>query len=82
MDLRLENPKTADAFVAALAAIDVVLPVEVDPDNGAIVDAEGVFVCAVDEQEMSTAEDAAALASLIVMAINTCGGYRATREDS
>jgi hypothetical protein len=81
MDLRVENPTTSEQFAAALRAIDVILPVEVCSDEAAVVrDAAGAVVCVVDADREMSDEDAARLADLIVVALNTCGGFRATRE--
>lgn len=77
MDLRVESPSTSDQFAAALRALDINPPVEQCADQpAAVVDANNVLVCMVDPDGEITNDEAGGIAALIVVALNTCGGFR------
>lgn len=71
--LRFENPAITEEFDAALRALGAPLPW--DWHDGALVDASGRLIA-----EFYASRDAAAnlrIVSMVVIAMNTCGGYRA-----
>lgn len=77
-DLRFEQSATTDAFVAELAALDVVLPLRLSrEDLGVVLDATGEDVFTVDSNGDRPDDQVEAIAQWIVCAVNTCGGYRA-----
>lgn len=83
MDLRVENPKTSDAFVAALAAANVKLPIECsDHDVGVILDADGNQVLTVDQDNLRPNDEVEMICACIVVAVNTCGSFKAVRKEA
>ena len=79
-ELRIENPATTDQFVALMEAADVKLPLALhDGDLGVVVDAEGRDVLTVDVNGGRPDEAVEQIAGWIVLAVNTCGGFRAER---
>lgn len=81
-DLRIENPKTTEEFVALLASAGVKLPLRLhDEDLGVVVDARGHNVLVVDENHARSDDQAEAIAQWIVLAVNTCGGFRAVTAE-
>ncbi len=69
-DLRVDDPKTSAQFIEMLNDIDAPLPWDVVEEVKQIVDAKGYYVC--DVQDVRAAH-------MIVLAVNTCGSFRATR---
>ncbi|MGH6865458.1 MAG: hypothetical protein ACREDO_04630 [Methyloceanibacter sp.] len=77
-DLRIENPATTAAFVERFAAFDVKLPLALhDEEVGSVIDADKREVFVVDVNRERTDGDAEMIATWIVLAVNTCGGFRA-----
>lgn len=80
-DLRIENPKTTEGFVEMLAVLNVKLPVSVSgEDVGVVLDADGNDVLTVDVNAARSDEQANGIAVMIMLAINTCGGFKAVRS--
>ncbi|NGO50481.1 hypothetical protein [Allomesorhizobium camelthorni] len=76
-DLRVENPKTTEAFVAALAEQMVKLPLGVSEDEpGVVFDADGETVFVVDVNNERPDDQVEQIAMWIVLAVNTCGGFK------
>lgn len=69
-DLRIADLKTSSQFIEMLNDIDAPLPWDVVEEINQVVDANGYYVC--DVQDVRVAH-------MIVMAVNTCGSFRATR---
>lgn len=64
-------------FLARLYGLKVPLPLKLDPDEaGIILDADGDEVAIVDANWFRKAEEAAAIATLIVQAVNAAAGVR------
>lgn len=81
-DLRIETPATTECFVAALASEGVKLPLDLSPnDCGVIVDAGGRGVITIDVNNELPDDQVERIASWIVLAVNTCGGFKAVRRD-
>ncbi|WP_412064027.1 hypothetical protein [Rhizobium sp. SYY.PMSO] len=71
----------SEQFVSELAALDVKLPVNVTDDVGVIADADGQAIITVDVNgEMADAR-VERIALWVVLAINTCGGFKAERGE-
>lgn len=64
MDLRVEDPAISDDFRSLVPEA----PLPWSAEGGSVLDAEGAQVC------LTTPR----LAALIVIGVNTCGGFRAT----
>lgn len=60
-------------FIEALNKADAQLPW--DTDAGQVIDAEGYLVCA------CVGSHGQLIAEMIVLAVNACGSFRATRRD-
>lgn len=70
--------KACDEFVATMAKCGLVLPVCVtDEDIGVVLDAEDGEVCTVDASGSLRDDQVAAIASAIVLAINSFAGFEA-----
>jgi len=81
-DLRIENPATTEQFVALLAAQNVCLPLDhAAGDVGVVVDADGNTVFVVDVNNDRDDDEVFRIAAWIVLAVNTCGGFKAERAD-
>lgn len=79
-DLRIESPATTHRFVALMAAADVKLPLALhDEDVGVVIDADKRDVFVVDSNNDRSDEQTVLIAGWIVLAVNTCGGFRAER---
>lgn len=74
-DLRVESPRTSGDFIVALNSLKAPLPWGCNED-GQVYDADGEVVCTLD----GALADAAGVAEMIVLAVNTCGSFRATRR--
>ena len=73
-DLRISNPKISADFIAALNKAEAPLPWEVN-DIRQVIDANGYLVCDCDGPHGQL------IAEMIVVAVNTCGSFRAARRD-
>jgi hypothetical protein len=71
-DLRVEDVKTSAQFIEAMNRYEHRLPWETN-DIRQIIDADGYLVCDVD------GPNGQMVAEMIVVAVNTCGSFRATR---
>lgn len=81
-DLRVENPTTTSALLERFAAAGVKLPLALhDEEVGSVIDADKREVFVVDVNRERTDGDAEMIATWIVLAVNTCGGFRAERCD-
>lgn len=81
-DLRTDNPETTVQFVKAMADIDVKLPLNISPDEvGVVVDADGHAVFVLDVDNDLPDETVTLRAMWIVLAVNTCGGFKAHRGE-
>jgi hypothetical protein len=80
-DLRVENIKISEAFNAALLRLGVVMPINHRPNGiGEVVDAEGNIVLQVDPLGTMPDDQASGIAEMIILAVNTCGSFRAVRR--
>lgn len=76
--LRITNPQTIDQFRMMLEQLDVPAPWELDSqDPGMINDAIGAHVLTVDEPRDRSDDDAQGIALAIILAVNTCAGFKA-----
>lgn len=81
-ELRIENRATTDAYVAALAREGVKLPLDNSPtDCGVIVDANGKGIITIDVNNELPDDQVERIASWVILAVNTCGGFKAERRD-
>lgn len=76
-DLRVENPKTTEEYVSFLAGLGVKLPLDFGEDQ--VVDATGQVVLTVSPFGFRDRQQIEAIAGMIVVAVNTCGGFVASR---
>jgi len=77
-DLRAENPATTEQFAKLMADQGVRLPLGLDPDNiGVVVDANGNGIITVDVNGELPDDQADKIAACVMLAVNTCGGFRA-----
>ncbi|WP_186458302.1 hypothetical protein, partial [Neorhizobium alkalisoli] len=80
--LHVTNPATIAQFVGTLADHGVKLPLlPTDDDVGTLVDADGKPVLVVDVDRERSDEDVAWIVSMIQVAVNTCGGFKAQRQE-
>lgn len=77
-DLRISDVRSSKQFIDALNELQCPLPWGSN-DVGQIYDADTDIVCVIEFPE--AAEQREAIAAMIVMAVNTCGSFRATRRD-
>lgn len=76
-DLRVENRKTTEEFVAQLTSANVKLPLHLcEEDVGTILDDDGVDVFTVDTTGERPDIEVGLIAMFIVLAVNTCGGFQ------
>jgi hypothetical protein len=81
-ELRVENIKISEQFNAALLQLGVIMPVCLHPyEIGEIVDATGRKVLQVDPDGMLPDEQVDAIATMIILAVNTCGSFKAERAN-
>jgi len=73
-DLRIDDVKISADFIEALNSLEAPLPWETN-DIRQIIDAAGYLVCYVDGPHGQR------IAEMIVLAVNTCGSFRATRRE-
>jgi hypothetical protein len=77
MKITTPRPETAAQFVAALSTLQISMPLTSDPKNpGTVIDAGGTTVLVVDPDSERPDSEAHQLAEWIVLAVNTCGGFR------
>jgi hypothetical protein len=77
-DLRVEDIKISEQFNAALLQLGVVMPIDLHASEaGEIVDATGRKVLQVDPDGMLPDEQVDAIATMIILAVNTCGSFKA-----
>ncbi|RWN47161.1 MAG: hypothetical protein EOS03_12445 [Mesorhizobium sp.] len=80
MRLEIVNPGTTEAFVAALAGCGVKLPLALHSQEvGSVIDADNHEVFVVDVHSELSDEVTEYIASWLVLAVNTCGGFKAVR---
>jgi hypothetical protein len=80
-DLRIENIKISEEFNAALLQLGVVMPIDQHPkEAGEIIDATGRCVLQVDPLGTLPDEQVEAIADMIILAVNTCGSFRAVQR--
>lgn len=78
-DLSITTPSTIEQFVTTLADHGVKLPLDTtDEDVGTLVDADGQAVLVVDVNNQRSDEDVAWIVGMIQVAVNICGGFKAT----
>jgi len=68
------------SFAETISALGIALPVATSPiaaEAGILLDANGKTVLVVDVNNEIEDEHASAIAAMVVLAINTCAGYRA-----
>lgn len=79
--LQVENIKLSEEFNAALLQLGVVMPIDFHASEaGEIVDATGRKVLQVDPDGMLPDEQVDAIASMIILAVNTCGSFKAVER--
>lgn len=76
-DLRISDTRTSRQFIDSLNVLGAPLPWGSN-DDGEVYDADGDIVC--DVSDFIT-NGWASVAALIVLAVNTCGSFKATRRD-
>jgi hypothetical protein len=77
-ELRVENIKISEQFNEALLQLGVIMPIDLHPyEIGEIVDATGRKVLQVDPDGMLPDEQVDAIATMIILAVNTCGSFKA-----
>jgi hypothetical protein len=81
-DLNFSNPSTTEGFRESLALLDVKLPLRLcDEYPGSVLDDAGLEILVVDQNSELDDELVSARALMIVLAVNTCGGFKAERAD-
>lgn len=73
-DLRISSPKISADFIEALNKAEAPLPWETN-DIRQVIDASGYLVCDCEGPHGQM------IAEMIVLAVNTCGSFRAARRD-
>lgn len=77
-ELRVENIKLTEHFLSECEKHGAKLPLRLcDEEPGVVLDATGKDVFAIPASQFSDF-DASNLALLFVLAVNTCGGFKAT----
>lgn len=77
-DLRIENPATTEQFIEALQRRQVKLPLRIsDEFPGQVDDDDGDAVLVIDANCERCTQDVMAITTIIVLAVNTCGGFKA-----
>ena len=71
-----------EKFIAELAALNVKLPVNVTSEVGVIADADDRAFLTVDVNGEREDAEVEQIALWIVLAINTCGGFKGERSQS
>ena len=76
-ELHIESPALAQDFTRMLAEQDIVLPLRPsETEVGSVVDAQGREVFVVDVNGERPDDQVALIAALLIVAINTCGGFQ------
>ena len=76
--LRVANIRISEEFNAALLQLGVVMPIDHhSAEAGEIVDATGRCILQVDPLGVLPDEQVVAIADMIILAVNTCGSFRA-----
>jgi hypothetical protein len=79
--LRVENIKISEQFNDTLLRLGVVMPLNHHPDEvGEVFDATGRCVLQVDPLGTLPDEQAGDIATMIILAVNTCGSFRAVER--
>lgn len=79
--LRVESVKLTEDYAASLAAIGFPAPWELDDEEpGNIHAASGAYICTVDTSRNLEDHQVIEAATAIIIAVNTCAGFRAVRE--
>ena len=80
-DLRVDSTDTTETYVATLSREGVTLPLSHSAgDCGVIVDANGRGIITVDVNNELPDDQVERIASWIILAVNTCGGFKAERR--
>lgn len=80
--LRVENIKLSDHFNAEMARLGVTMPIDHHPRDGIeIVDAKGNTIAQIDPYGIMDDDQADLIAGLIILAVNTCGSFRAVAPE-
>lgn len=83
MRLAVESTKTSDAFAAALKEAGAPAPwTEHEKDPATLLDANGVAVLQIDPEVERTDAEANMIAAWVLVAVNTCAGFKAVREEA
>lgn len=69
-----------DKFNAMMADIEIAIPVDIDATGNTIIDASGKDILLIDPYGDMSSEQRTKIAMLIVLAVNTCGSFRAVME--
>lgn len=78
-EIKVTNPETIAQFVQTFADHGVKLPLVQCPDDaGTLLDANEDPVLVVDVDRQRSDEDVAWIVGMIQVAVNTCGGFKAT----
>ena len=77
MRIEVKDVRLSDEFVKMAKACKMPLPLGVD-DHGRIHDARGLVVM---DLHIAGQQDRIAAAHLIVLAVNTCGGFKAVSRE-
>lgn len=81
-DLRIDNVRLTGDFADRLGALGVPAPWEVDAEEpGNIHARDGQYVCTLDTDRNCPDSVVRERAMAIVIAVNTCAGFRAVRTD-
>lgn len=77
-DLRFEKPTTTEGYVALLADLGIMLPLDLcDEHSGSVIDAAGDEILVADPNSELGDDHARDIALAIILAVNTCGGFKA-----
>ncbi len=80
MKLRVENPNLSSEYVKMLEKLGHPLPWNHNNEAGVIIDANGEAVLIVDVHQERSDQDVHDVIMAILLAVNTCGGFKITRE--
>ena len=76
--IEFENPDTTEQFKAMMDKLSAPLPWSEDAE-GSVSDANGKWVLQIDPNDERDYSEVETIASYAVLAINTCGGFKAER---
>lgn len=75
---KITHPTGSDAFVAALALLNVPAPWRMSAEEpGEIFAADGTCILQIDPNSYLADEDVAAIGTWVICAVNTCAGFKA-----